>query len=130
MKTDRHHIFHERRWYTTEADLALRENHLMIPRMSYDLHHNGIHADLAPPPKPRHDMVLGALAVLQELPRGINHIEAIRDVGAYFEALGHGAILCSSRVLALQIGENIFEQLEYVKRGVVECGVDHGKPTI
>lgn len=124
-KTDRHHILFERNWYVTEADKALREQHLLIPRLHYDVHHNGIHADLLPPPKPRHDMVLGALAVMQELPKGIGHLEAIRDVGAYFEALGHGAILCSSRALALQIGENIFEQLEYVKRGIVPCGVEH-----
>lgn len=124
-KTDKHHIFHERRWYTTEADHALRENHLMIPRMSYDLHHNGIHADLDPPPKPRHDMVLGALTLLQDLPHGLGHVEAIERVGDYFAALGRGAIICSSRVLALQIGENLFEQLDYVKRGLVDCGIEH-----
>lgn len=124
-KTDKHHIWHSRRFYTSEADQALREQHLFIPRMHYDLHHNGIHADLLPPPKPRHDMVIGALALTEDFPRGISHVEAINRVAGYFEALGRGAIRCTEQTLALQIGENIFEQLEYIKRGIVECGVSH-----
>jgi len=123
MKTprpDKHHILWERAWYTTDRDQALREQHLLIPRLDYDIHHNGLHKAVDAPPKPSPDMILGATAVVQALPYYIGHVEALKQLTGYFDKLASNRSTPEFYAdLADRIAENLFSQLHWVKLGLV-----------
>ena len=112
-KPDAHHIWFNRKSYSTGPELALRQNHLFIPRMPYAKHHagyaEGLHENLDPPPKPTPQMILGALVVAQEFRPNMQHIEAIERIAGYFENLRNG-----QGDLGEAIAENLFSQLTYI----------------
>lgn len=112
-RPDRHHIFHARAWYVTEADRALRQQHLFIPRMDWELHHNGLHKNVLAPPKPTHNMTLGAIAVAQSFSPHMEHPEAIERIAAYFDGF-HDAEGRGER-----IAQNLLQQLVYIEEGYV-----------
>ena len=116
-RADNHHVFHERRWYVTDADKALREQRLFIPRLEYSYHHagypEGLHENLLPPPKPNHNMVLGALAVAQSFDTTMKHPEAIERIADWFDGLRNGSDL------GQRIALNLYAQLEYIKLGYI-----------
>ena len=111
---DRHHVLYPRADYRTPHELALRRHPLLIPRMDMDVHHNGLHPNVQPPLKPHHGMIIGALALLHEIPRQTPHPEAIDWAANYFDRMeGPDAIL------GHRIALNLYAQLTYIEDGYV-----------
>lgn len=119
-RPDKHHLLWERAWYTTPREQALREQHLLIPRMDYEIHHKGLHEAVDPPPKPSPDMIIGATAVIQALPYYTGHIEALKRLAGFFDQLAANPRTAEHYAdLADRISENLFSQLPWVKLGLV-----------
>lgn len=99
-----HHLFWMRRDYKDSVGRTFRnQKGLMIPT-PVDLHRN-LHANLSPPPKPRRDLMLGAISVLSDY-SGSDRLYGLNSMIDYFDS--------KSQPEAPRIAEHLIEQLGYL----------------
>ena len=107
-ETSRHHTFYNRAWYRTPILRQLRNHPLAITPIPIAIHKN-LHAELSTPPRPRPDIAIGALCVLEDIAE-----QGITDpVVAHLYLTEH--LLESRDRLANRIGRHILLQTGYIQ---------------
>lgn len=106
---DRHHLFHSRKMYEIGSpQYKLRTHRLMIPRISYNVHHYELHPNVEAPPMPTPDLAIDAVDYLYLMDKTVNHLDAIAALALHIERRSY---------LGGEIAENLLRQLVYVERG-------------
>lgn len=108
---NRHHPIHERKSYRTIEEKRFR-NGIIVPM--YVEAHRDLHGYVDAPPKPTREQILGALAMIDDLPSRIqqNPVELVQCTADYF--------LSDRSALAQAMGENLTRQLVFIEHGAVQ----------
>ena len=108
---DRHHLFHSRKWYVVNSpEYKLRTHRLMIPKISYDVHHYELHPNVEQPPMPTPELAVDAVNYLFMLDDTVNHLDAIAALALHLDRQSY---------LGGEIADNLLRQLVYVEKGYV-----------
>ena len=105
-----HHALWQRAWYKSPIEKCLRTHRGLIVPIQIEVHKE-LHADIPPPPKPSGRLILGALAMLDELPTRIL-ADPPQAIGYLHD---HWSRMHDQR--ANRIAENIGQQLVYIEEG-------------
>lgn len=107
---NKHHPIHERRSYTTYEEKRFR-NGIIVPM--YVEAHRDLHGYVDAPPKPTREQILGALAMIDDLPHRVRQdpVELVQCTSDYF--------LSDRSALAQAMGENLARQLVFIEHGAV-----------
>lgn len=105
-----HHSHWNRAWYTTSLEKTLRSHEGLIVPLYLDTHRE-LHANIDAPPKPNTQTILGALAMLDDLPQNIisNPPECIATLAEYYGSLRQNT--------ATRLAKNLNRQLGYIEKG-------------
>lgn len=109
-ESTRHHVLWQRRDYHTQLEKALR-NHTGLVVPLYDAVHRKLHIEVPPPPKPNSRLILGALAMLDELPNSTlaKPPETVLALSEHF--------LDQDDRLAQRLGHHLLNQSAYIQEG-------------
>jgi len=102
-----HHLFWEKRKYTDSVSRTFRNHPALIIYTPVELHQE-LHANLLPPPKPRRELMLGAISLLSEF-NGTG-LDGLESMIYYFDS--------KTAPEAPRIAEHLYEQLGYLSLGV------------
>lgn len=107
METNVHHTFFNRAWYRTPILRSLRNHPLVKTSMLVDIHRE-LHAEVQAPPKPSHELAVGALYLLNDLYEDSQYdsVNAHLALSEYF--------LGKDNSRAQRIGHNILRQTVYI----------------
>jgi hypothetical protein len=105
-----HHVLWCRKWYKTPIEKTLRSHQGLIVPMYQDVHRQ-LHAALDPPPKPNSRIILGSLAMLNEL-----SFRTLSDPRQTTMALAEH-LLENEESKAQRIGHHIVKQLAFIEEG-------------
>jgi len=105
-----HHVLWCRRWYKTPLEKAIRGHTGLVVPM-YVGTHRELHANLAPPPKPNSRIILGSLAMLNEL-----SFKTLSDPRQTVLALTEHMLEKDDRS-AQRIGHHLLKQLAFIEEG-------------
>lgn len=110
METSHHHTFYNRAWYRTPILRQLRQHPLVVTPLEKSVHQD-LHAELPVLPRPRPDIAIGALCLLEDL----TDQNVTDPVLSHLYLAEH--LLGSRDRLAHRIGRHIILQTGYIQKG-------------
>ena len=110
IAVDNHHLLYTKAWYKSPLEKAIRNHEGLVFPMFRPVHKD-LHAECLPPPKPTREIILGTLAMLDDLKPQILHQPTEVTLAMAEFMLGR------EENIAHRIGHNLLQQHIYIQDG-------------